>query len=316
MPVAGPGVDQHRLVALNEAGAGEDDALQQVALRANRTDPRQVGTKVSADVADGVAGGARGLLAVEDELALAHVTFRQRGQHLLEALALGAGVGVERRQQRLGGFADPGREFRQFRLHHVGPQRLGGLGGVQRRHQLHPRFVVRRLLVRPEQPANFQWPGGLHRAGQCRELLRRELGAAEHVGGADADRHRLLRRHLRRQEPEQLRRQGQRLLRHRRQRLDAHVRQQVAALRHAHQRPADRRRGFFRHGQPAQGRDGVGDQGGIIGSQRRRERVQPRLRRRAGVRPSHRAQDQAALLVSGVRVSEPLGEEFLDRLRL
>ena len=73
-----------RLEAAHQAGAGEDDGLEQVALGANRADLGQIGADVSAAIADGMARVAGGFFAVEDKLAAANVAGRQRGQELLE----------------------------------------------------------------------------------------------------------------------------------------------------------------------------------------------------------------------------------------
>ena len=68
----------------DEAGAGEDDGLQEVALGADRADLGEVGADVTPAVADGVAGVAGGLLAMEDDLDPADVAGREGGQELLE----------------------------------------------------------------------------------------------------------------------------------------------------------------------------------------------------------------------------------------
>ena len=67
------GGDGDRLEAAHQAGAGENDGLEQVAIGPDRADPGQVGADVAAAVADGVAGVAGGFFAVEDELAAADV---------------------------------------------------------------------------------------------------------------------------------------------------------------------------------------------------------------------------------------------------
>ena len=72
--------DDDRLVAPREAGARKDDRLQQIALAADLADPGQVRTDLAADIADRMARQARRLRTVEDRLAAADVaTLRPPG---------------------------------------------------------------------------------------------------------------------------------------------------------------------------------------------------------------------------------------------
>ena len=73
-----------RFKALREAGAGEDDGFEQVALGADLADAGEVGPDLAADVADGVTGDAGGFRAVEDRLAAANVAPGQAGLKALE----------------------------------------------------------------------------------------------------------------------------------------------------------------------------------------------------------------------------------------
>ena len=59
-------MDADRLVAADEAGAGEDYRLEQVAFGADAGDARQIGADLASQVADRMTDDARGLLMVED----------------------------------------------------------------------------------------------------------------------------------------------------------------------------------------------------------------------------------------------------------
>src|SRR5205823_834307 len=81
--------------ALDEAGAGEGDGFEQVALLADGADAGEVGADVAADVADGVATGAGGLGAVENELPASDVAGGEIGDEPVEMGLLLGGVGGE-----------------------------------------------------------------------------------------------------------------------------------------------------------------------------------------------------------------------------
>ena len=118
------GRDDDRLEAPHEAGAGEEDRLEQVALGADLADLGQVGADLAAEVADRVAGDAGRLGAVEDRLAAADVAAGRASPGTPPACAFcPAASAFERRVQSLPAsvwtFAA---ELRQPRLERLDPQ--------------------------------------------------------------------------------------------------------------------------------------------------------------------------------------------------
>src|SRR5208283_4284326 len=79
------GEDEIRFVAADEAGAGEDDRLQQVAGSANAADGAEVRADLGALAADHVAGGAGSSLAEEDLLSTLRVSSQKHGLQLGQA---------------------------------------------------------------------------------------------------------------------------------------------------------------------------------------------------------------------------------------
>ena len=63
-----------RLITADQAGAGIEDGLEQVAFRTNLSNFRQVRANVPAPIADGMTREARGFLTVKNELAATNVT--------------------------------------------------------------------------------------------------------------------------------------------------------------------------------------------------------------------------------------------------
>ena len=114
--------DGDRLEASYKARAGEDDRFQQVSIGANRTDPREVRTDVSTTIADGVAGVARSLFTVEDQLTASNVARRKSSHELLESGFLLVRVDVEFGVQPLRLLLDFGPIFLHVRPDGVDPQ--------------------------------------------------------------------------------------------------------------------------------------------------------------------------------------------------
>ena len=179
------GGDGDRLEAAHQAGAREDDRLEQVALGPNRADLGQVGADVAAAIADGVAGVAGGLFTVEDELAPADVAGRQRGQELLELGFLLGRIDVDPGEERLGtSFWTAAAYFARWALT-ASARRLGEAdesprGAQELRARAIRRSIARRPpaagRLRPVRPSGAPRPGGRSCSGVS--LARASTSAA------------------------------------------------------------------------------------------------------------------------------------------
>ena len=186
--------DDDRLVAADEAGAGEDDRLEQVALGADLADPGQVGADVAAEVADGVAGEAGGLLAVEDGLAAADVAARRASAASSSSWAFCLAASTLSLAYRASAcFWTGGPYFARCGLMRVDPQAREGRRLAEGLDQLQAERLVGRLLEGGQQAVDLERPGGPERVGQGDELGRVELGPRQHVGGGRPRRRRAAR---------------------------------------------------------------------------------------------------------------------------
>ena len=91
--------DGDRFIAADKAGGGEDDGFKQIATIANAADAGEVRSKLSAAVAELVAGVAGRTAAHKDFMAAANITLRKRGQQLFQLSRLFLGAGIEQRRR-------------------------------------------------------------------------------------------------------------------------------------------------------------------------------------------------------------------------
>src|SRR5262245_12418095 len=89
------GGDDHRLVTAHKTYVRIDDRLQQIALRANLANAREVGANLSSQVTNRVAGSAGGLLTVENHLAMPDVAVFQAADQIVEMRLLFPSIDVE-----------------------------------------------------------------------------------------------------------------------------------------------------------------------------------------------------------------------------